>query len=290
MAIAYEESHLRAADGLQLFLALWRPERPRGSMVLVHGLAEHSGRYRHVAERFAGTGLAVYAPEYRGHGRSPGLPGHVDRFDDFVADVDAARARTRTEHPELPLFLTGHSQGGLIALRSALLAPDAVDGLILSSPLLGAHPQVRPGPWLSAAARALSVLAPRLRLANHVDPFLLSRDPTVGAAYAADPLVGRRVSARWYTELLAAIADSHARAPTLAVPALVMVSSEDRVVDPGATARWVASAPAGRVELVRWEGLFHEMFNEPERERVFARMEAWIGGRLAARGAAPPAR
>ncbi len=287
MPFAYEETHLQTSDGLRLFLARWRPERPRGVLVLVHGLAEHSGRYRHVAEWFADRDFAVDVPEYRGHGRSPGLAVHVQRFDEYVADVRAARARAASDHPSLATVLVGHSQGGLIALRSALLEPAGLTGLILSSPLLGAHPSVKPGRLLAAAAQVLSMVAPRLRLPNHVDPALLSRDRAVGAAYAADPLVSHRVSARWYTELLAAIADTHTRAPQLAVPTLVMVSGADRIVDPDATARWVAAARPGLVEHVCWEGFFHEMFNEVERQTVFERMDAWLAGRVDTRQ--PPA-
>ncbi len=279
MPIACDESRIETQGGLRLFLARYGPEAPRGVLIVVHDLAEHAGRYRHLAERFAERGYAVYVPEYRGHGRSPGLQVHVDRFDEFVWDVAAARAQASAEHPALPLFLAGHSQGGLIALRSALAQPAGLAGLIVSSPLLGAHPSVQPGPALAAAARVLSVIAPRLRLANHVDHAALSRDPAVGAAYAADPLVSHRVSARWYTQLLEAIADTHARAGALAVPALVMVSGADRIVDPEATARWVQAAPPQRIEFVRWEGFFHEMWNEPERERVFARMDAWLDAR-----------
>ncbi len=283
MPVAYDESRIETQAGLRLFLARWRSETPRGVLVVVHGLAEHAGRYRHLAERFAGRGFSVYVPEYRGHGHSPGLRVHVDRFDEFVDDVAAARALASAENPSLPLFLVGHSQGGLIALRSALGEPEGLSGLVVSSPLLGAHPSVQPGPFLAAAARVLSVIAPRLRLANHVDPSALSRDAAVGAAYMADPLVSRHVSARWYTELLQAIADTHARAALLAVPALVMVSDDDRIVDPEATARWAKAAPVSRVEFVRWGGFCHEMWNEPERERVFTRMDAWLEAHSVAR-------
>jgi len=121
---------------------------------------------------------------------------------------------------------------------------------------------------------------PTLLFPNPVDPTRLSRDPAVAAAYLADPLVSRRVSARWFTEVTAAIARVHERAPRLSVPVLLMVSAADRIVDPEATMRFARHAPAALLELVRWEGFFHEMFNEPEREEVFRRMDAWLDARI----------
>ncbi|HET7293605.1 MAG TPA: alpha/beta fold hydrolase [Vicinamibacteria bacterium] len=282
MAVQSDETTFPSRDGLRLHLTRWRPAAPRAALLLLHGLAEHAGRYRHVAERFAGRGHAVDVPELRGHGRSPGPRVHVDRFDDFVDDADAARDRLAAERPGLPLFVIGHSQGGLVALRAALRRPSGLAGVMASSPLLGTHPSMRPGPLLAAAARVLDVVLPAVLLPNHVDPGVLSRDPAVGRAYASDPLVSRRVSPRWYFETLRAIADTHARAAELTVPALVMLSGDDRLLDTAAMARWVAAAPAHLVESVRWDGFYHEMFNEPDRERVFARMDDWLERRLSA--------
>jgi lysophospholipase len=282
VAVDSDETTLASRDGLRLHLTRWRPAEPRAALVLLHGLAEHAGRYRHVADHFVAGGYAVDVPELRGHGRSPGPRVHVERFDEFVDDADAARDRLAAEHPTLPLFLIGHSQGGLVALRAALRRPAGLAGVVVSSPLLGTHPSVGPGPLLAAAARVLHAVLPALRLPNHVDPRVLSRDPAVGSAYARDPLVSRRVSPRWYFETLRAIADTHARAGELAVPALVMLSGDDRLLDTAAMLRWVRAAPRELVESVCWDGFFHEMFNEPERERVFARMDAWLERRLAA--------
>jgi alpha-beta hydrolase superfamily lysophospholipase len=280
--IAPEEASLASRDGMRLRLLRFRPAgAPRSALVVVHGLAEHAGRYLHVGDRFASRGHAVYAADCRGHGKSDGLRVHVERFDQFVDDVAAARTRAAAENPGVPLVLVGHSQGGLVALRSALLAPQGLDALVLSSPLLGAHPSVRPSRLLAAAARVLSVVAPRVLLANHVNADTLATDPEVGRAYLADPLVSRRVSPRWYTELQRAIADTHAKANKLARPALVMVPGDDRLVDAAATVRFVEAAPPALVELVRWDGFRHELFNESQRERVFERIDAFLDRRLA---------
>jgi len=274
-AAAHDDGWLQSGDGLKLYWRRWLPQQARAAMLLVHGLAEHSGRYLHVGSHFSERGFVVLALDYRGHGRSEGPRVHVNRFDEFVEDLALLRDKARSEHPSLPLLLVGHSQGGLVVLRSALLSPEALAGAIVSSPLLGVHPSSRPGPLLAAASRVLSIVAPGLRVPNKVDPRLVSRDPAVVEAYRRDPLLSRRVSARWFTSLLEATNDTFARAPSLRVPLLLMSSSHDRLVDPEAARRWASRAPSGLVTYVRWDGLYHEMFNEPEQAAVFERMLSW---------------
>lgn len=287
IGVPQQDGWLPTREGLKLFWREWLPDDPQAVMLLVHGLGEHSGRYLHVASYFAERGFVVLGFDYRGHGRSQGARVHVERFDEFVEDLALLRAKAGAEHPSLPLLLVGHSQGGLIVLRSVLASPAAVAGAIVSSPLLGVHPSSRPGPLLGAAAWALSLLAPRLRLANSVNPELVSRDPAVVEAYRRDPLVSRRVSSRWFTSMLAAVEDTFRTASSLRVPLLLMSSESDRLVDPEAAVRWAKGAPAGLVEYVRWAGLYHEMFNEPEQEAVFRRMQSWWQTRSAGPAAVP---
>jgi acylglycerol lipase len=252
------------------------PSAPKGVAVLIHGLAEHSGRYTHVGEHLAARGWVVHAFDYRGHGRSPGPRVHVDRFDDFLDDTAAVLEAARRRHPGLTVFLVGHSLGGLIALLYALNRPQGLTGVAVSSPSLGTHPSLRPSRPKSAIARLLSVVAPRTQFRTGLDAGALSHDPEVVRAYAADPLVSHSVSARFYTSVGRAMADAHRKAPRLAVPALVMVSADDAIVDGDATRRWLASAPPGMVEAVFYDGLAHELFNEPQREDVLARLEQWL--------------
>ncbi len=265
------------ADGLRLFWRRMVPEdEPAAALLFVHGLAEHSGRYCHVMEFFAGRGYDCLAVDMRGHGRSPGRRVHVARFDEYLTDVRAGHELARAANPGRRLFLIGHSQGGLITLRYALTHPQDLAGIVISSPFLGLHPDARPGAALRLAAKILATLAPRLLLSKPPDPTFLSHDPEVGKAYLADPLVSRKVSARWFTEVTAAHADTLARAGDLGLPALVMQSGDDRLADPAATRAWAAAAPPRLVEFVEWEGFYHEMFNEPEKEQVFAKVESWL--------------
>jgi alpha-beta hydrolase superfamily lysophospholipase len=276
-----EKGWFESGDGTRL---LWRRRRPdsdpRATLLFVHGLAEHSGRYLHVLERFSAAGYDCWALDYRCHGESPGLRVHVERFDEFVEDVAAAHRMVREAVPQGPLVLVGHSQGGLLVLRYVVTHPEGVDGIIISSPFLGMHPDSKPPAALQMVANIISTFSSRLMFSKVADPSFLSRTPGVAEAYVADPLVSSTVSARWFTEVIRAQLDTRERAGKLAVPALIMQSGDDRLVDPAVTRAYAAGAPAELVEYVEWPGLYHEMFNEPEREQVFERMEAWLGKRF----------
>ena len=201
-------------------------------------------------------------------------------FDEYVSDVRTVQRFAAERHPALPLFLVGHSQGGLVVLRHALSFPTGLAGVIVDSPVLGVHPDSRPGTGLKLLATLLSRIVPGLRLPSGLDPTLISRDPAVVRAYVDDPLVTRKVSAGWFAAFREALAAVQTQAGRLAVPALVMAAGDDRLVDSEATRAWAERAPQDRVEFVRWEGLYHEAFNEPEKEQVFRRMEAWLDARL----------
>ena len=276
-----EQGWIQSADGNRLF---WRRHSPEGDaravLLVVHGLAEHTGRYLHVLDHFATAGFDCWAHDYRGHGQSPGPRVHVRHFDEFLTDLAAARRLVTDAQPDLPLFLVGHSQGGLIVLREAVTNPQGLEGIVVSSPFLGMHPDAAPPAALHMVANIVSTFAPKLMFSKVAEPSVLSRDPKIPEAYIADPLVSTTVSARWFTEVLRAQTDTHARASTLSVPALVMQSGDDQLADPAATRSWASNAPAHLVEYVEWEGLYHEMFNEPEKEQVFARVEHWLGERL----------
>lgn len=275
----------RTADGLDLHCRHLSPPEPRGVIVVVHGLGEHSGRYRHTAAYFASQGWAVIRGDLRGHGRSPDAPGggrvFVRRFSDYFHDVDALVAVARQKHPTLPLFVLGHSMGGLVTIGYVLRDPEGLAGAVISSPALDTHPEFRPPLPLRFLVGLLSWLAPAKLFPSDLDTEALSRDPDVVRAYEADPLVSRKVSARWYAEAMKAMKRTRAGAGALRLPMLLMQSGADRLVDPGAPARWAAAAPPGLVEQVDWEGFYHEMFNEPEKDAVRARTMAWLLARLA---------
>jgi alpha-beta hydrolase superfamily lysophospholipase len=279
--VKYHEGWTAAADGTRLFWRRYMPDdKPRAELLFVHGLAEHSSRYGHVMRYFADRGFDCWALDYRCHGKSPGLRVHVDRFDEFLLDIAAAYRLVRAEQTWLPLYLVGHSQGGLLALRHVLIHPEGIEGIIVSSPFLGMHPNAAPSAPLHVVANIISTFSPKLMFSKVAEPRFLSRNPSVAEAYVNDPLVSNTVSARWFTEVLRAQADTLARAPDLTVPALVMQSGDDRLADPAATRAWVEAAPADLVDYVEWDGLYHEMFNEPEKQQVFEKMDGWLDGQI----------
>lgn len=277
-----ETGTLKTGEGLDLFWRSWVPEEPAASLLIVHGLAEHSGRYENTASHFVGRGLACYAFDLRGHGQSGGRRVHVDRFEDYLADVDAAADLVRKNHPGLPFFCLGHSMGGLIVILKSLDHPDGLDGSIVSSPLLAPHPSAEPSAVTRLASGLLSKLAPRLLISSGLDTSALSHDESVVEAYVNDPLVSNKVSARWFTSTMQAAAKARGEAPGLKIPMLLMQSGDDRLVAPDATRIWAGAAPMDLVEFEWWDGFYHEMFNEPGRDRVFARVDRWLSQRLPA--------
>ena len=280
----HHQGRINTEDKLDLVWQSWTPVSPRGVIVIIHGLAEHSGRYKETAEFLSANGWAVYACDLRAHGLSPDPPKagrvHVNRFEDYFRDVDALTALAREQHTELPMYLLGHSMGGLISIRYSLEKPAGLAGTIISSPALGTHPEFKPPLLLKLMVSILSRLAPRLLIASDLDTQAISRDPAVVKAYISDPLVSQKVSTRWYDEILKSMKKAHQGAASLRIPMLLMQSGADRLVDPLAPGRWANATPDGLVDLVVWDGLYHEMFNEPEKDQVRSRLLEWLDGRL----------
>jgi lysophospholipase len=279
----YHRGRVRTEDQLDLVWQSWTPATPRGVIAIIHGLAEHSGRYQETAEFLSSNGWAVYACDLRSHGLSPDLPKagrvHVDRFEDYFKDVDALIGLASETHRDLPLYLLGHSMGGLIAIRYCLEKPAGLAGSVVSSPALGTHPEFKPPLFLKLMVSILSRLTPRLLVASDLDTQAISRDPDVVKAYIDDPLVSQKVSARWYGEIMKSMKKAHKDAASLRIPMLLMQSGADRLVDPDAPGRWAKATPEGLVEPVVWDGLYHEMFNEPEKDRVRSRLLEWLDAR-----------
>ena len=252
----------------------WLPDGDaRGTVVIAHGINEHSGRYEHVAERLVRDRWMVAAPDHRGHGLSGGRRAAVERFDDWITDLDSYIRGILTAAPH-PLFLLGHSLGGLIATVYALRHQDALDGLILSSPSV--MPPAKMSPTTLRAGRFLSRWASNLPVvALRLDA--VSRDPAVVDAYRADPLVHLgKVRARTGAEILRAIDEVRRDISRLHLPVLTVQGTVDLLVDPGA-ARWVDGHVGSEDHTLRiYEGLYHEVFNEPERDVVLDDLAGWL--------------
>jgi alpha-beta hydrolase superfamily lysophospholipase len=283
--VTHSEGQFAGHGGVRLYWQAWRPDgEVRAVVIVAHGYGEHGGRYGNLIERLVPRGYAVYALDHRGHGRSEGPRGHVGRFAEFVADLHALRVRIEDEQRGKPLFLLGHSMGGLIAVRYLLSHGSGLSGAILSSPAFGIHNE--PSRWLEWLGRLLSRIAPRTSFQGNVDPQFLSRDQTVGRAYAADPLVHRRATARFFTEFKWAMRNTQERAAEIRLPILILQAGDDRLVQARATELFAANVGAESKEFHLYPELFHELFNETDKERVFADLERWLDARLAAQLAA----
>ena len=274
---------LTTADGLPLHVQHWPAPTPaRGTVLIVHGLGEHIGRYAHVATHLNGLGWNVVGYDHRGHGLSGGAKGRLNDSDDFVRDlalvIDAARAR----HPGM-LVLLGHSLGGLIAARfvaEELAASPAawhrpVDALVLSSPALDLGMNAVQKLTLAVAGP----LAPNLAVSNGLKPSWISRDPAVVQAYKDDPLVHDRLTPKIVRFILDGGTLAQQRAPQWKVPTLLLYAGSDRCVAPAGSAAFAAAAPVAVVTSQVFAPLFHEIFNEPEKAEVLDVLGKWLAAR-----------
>ena len=266
-------------DGLALVRRDWPSADARGTIVIVHGLGEHIGRYAHVAARLNANRWSVVGYDQRGHGASPGERGRIAAADDLLADLAAVVDAVRAEAPG-PLVVLGHSLGGLVVSRfvaGALESPRPpwqrdVDALVLSSPALAIG--------MTGAKRALlatlEALTPNLGIGNGLDATGISRDAAVVAAYRADPLVHDRIAPRLVRFLADAGPAVLALAPRWQVPTLLLYAGSDRLVVPAGSVAFAAAAPAVVVTARPYASLFHEIFNEPEQDEVLGVLTAWL--------------
>ncbi|HVS44165.1 MAG TPA: lysophospholipase [Candidatus Dormibacteraeota bacterium] len=276
--MTHVDGRFSGAGGVDLFWQAWTPADPRAVVVIAHGAGEHSGRYEHVARRLVDAGYAVYALDHRGHGRSAGRRAFVDRMDRAIADVRTLVGRAASENPGRSLFLLGHSMGGTISIAFAARHQDELAGLALSGPVAVLEAA---SPALRVVASVLSTLTPNLGVFG-VDPSLVSRDPEVVRAYREDPLVFHgKLPARTVAELAAAVGRFPAEVPQIRLPLLVMHGTKDALA-PVAGATMVHERAASTDKTLRlYEGLYHEILNEPERQTVLGDLLSWLDDRSA---------
>ena len=265
------KSHLTTADGLQLQLREWPLADARGTVLIVHGLGEHIGRYAHVAARLNGWGWRVVGYDQRGHGESDGPRGALAQPDDLLQDLARVVDAVRAAHAG-PLLLLGHSMGGLVAARFVAERLRVVDALVLSSPALDAGMNA----FQKLLLAVLGPLAPNLAVGNGLKPAWISRDPAVVQAYVDDPRVHDRVTPRLVRFIVDGGAFERSRAVRWTVPTLLLWAGSDRCVAPAGSAAFAAAAPKSALTARVFAPLFHEIFNEPEQAEVFAALGAWL--------------
>jgi acylglycerol lipase len=279
VAEVHKEGNLPAAGGLSLYWQAWLPEaEPRGVVALAHGGLEHGGRYAHVAARFADAGLATYAIDFRGHGRSVGRRGQIGRMSLLVDDLGRSLSLCGRQHPNTPIFVVAHSLGAMVALDYVTShRPCDLAGLVLS----GTGIDVSAIPKSQAViAKALSAVTPNLGLVR-LDSGLVSRDPAVARGYDRDPLVFRgRAPVRTAAELVSSAERLAPRLGSLRLPLLVLHGQADAVASPDGARMVYERACSADKTLTIYPGLYHEIFNEPEKDVVISDVVTWLVARL----------
>lgn len=268
-------------NGVMLHRTKWLSEgNSKAAVVLVHGQGEHSGRYAYAAKALNAQGFDVFSGDLPGHGRSGGRRGHIRRFEEYLAALAAWIEEAQEHAAGRPLFLFGHSFGGLIAARYAQTAADAsrLAGLVLSSPAFRIKfPIPR---WKQNMGLYLDHLLPMLRLPSGLDQQRATRNEEIARAAAQDPLMVYKVSVRFYNEMLRAQAAALAEAGRIRLPLLLLHGADDEIIAPEESLVFGqrVSSPDKEVRLL--PGLHHEIINEPERDDVLREITGWMDARL----------
>ncbi len=274
------ERTFEGVGGVRIVYDTWEvaDQAPRGVVVLSHGFGEHAGRYHHVAQRFGQAGLVTYALDHRGHGRSGGKRVHVNNLAEYTDDFGTLVGIADREYPDLPKVVLGHSMGGGIVFAYASEHPADYDLVVLSGPAVAAQDDVKP--LVAVVGKALGSVLPDVPV-QQLDANAVSRDPEVVAAYNSDPLVWHgKVPAGVARALLLVGENMPQLARGITKPILVVHGSEDRLIPAKGSEKMVECLGSEDVHLKIYPGLYHEVFNEPERDRVLDDVVSWIEARL----------
>ena len=271
--------HSQARGSSHLYRRTWLPGEPvRAAILLVHGLGEHSGRYEYLARHCTARGFAVHAIDHYGHGKSDGHPGYVERFSVYLDGVAALLDEVHEAHADTPIFLLGHSMGGLIAATLLLERQESFRACVLSGPAFRSDEE--PPAFVMAFVRLLAVIAPTAPLLG-LDPAGVSRDAEVVKAYVADPLVHHgKLSARLIAEMSGAMRSALAHAGQIRLPLLVMHGDADVLTSPAGSQELCDTVSSDDKPLKLYPGLYHEIFNEPEKDQVLDDMTTWLEAHL----------
>jgi len=271
----HEEGTFSGIGNASIYYQAWLPEGdPRAVLIVVHGLADHSGRYMNLVNHFVPLGYAVYGFDHIGHGRSGGPRVYVQRFEAFTDTLGTFLHMASKWQPDKPIFLMGHSMGALVSAAYLLDRQDELSGAILSGPGVKVPKNISRGTIL--AGRILSALAPKAGLLT-LDAQAVSRDPAVVQAYINDPLVHTgKITARMAAELLKTMQRVSAEAEKITLPILILQGGADRLVDPSG-ARLLYETVSSKDKAIKvYDGLYHEIFNEPEHMQVMSYVEGWL--------------
>jgi len=269
----HTESTLSSADGTVLFCQSWKADQQKAVIALVHGFGEHGARYNYLVDALVPQGISIYAVDLRGHGRSPGKRGHVNQWSEFDQDVAGLLQWVKKSEPSAPIFLMGHSMGGLIALHYVEQHPEGLKGIIASAPFLAA---AKLSPLLSIASKVLLRIKPDMNISTGLDVSTISRDMQEVARYATDKLVHGLATPKLDAESRAAIERTHANAGRIQLPILLYHGTGDRLVPIAGTRRLAGALTTADKTFIEYPEGAHESHNDLHRAQVFVEIVKWI--------------
>ncbi|MBU1744295.1 MAG: lysophospholipase [Proteobacteria bacterium] len=271
----HQEGFFNGVRDHRIYYQYWLPEtEPKAVLLVVHGLAEHGGRYMNLVNHFLPLGYAVYAADHLGHGSSEGTRVYVERFADYTDTLVTFHEMIRGWQKDKPVFLVGHSMGGLIGALYLLDHQDELAGAVLSGPGVKVPDDI--SPVTIFAGKVLSILMPRLGLIQ-LEAEGVSRDPAVVKAYETDPLVYRgKITARLGVEMIKAMKQVSAEESRISLPLLILQGGADRLVHPSGAQMLHDGVASVDRKIILYDGLYHEVFNEPEHGRVLRDVEMWL--------------
>lgn len=270
----HAEKMITAPDGMELFLARDIPENPRAMVVIVHGLAEHGGRYDYVVQKLNEFGYGVYRFDNRGHGRSGGKRGYLDDFRKFIDDADLFVEQAAAEHPQVPRFMLGHSMGAFITAGYGVKYPGKLKGQIFSGVVATELPLFDPLKEMDVEK------APETPIPNALSS-LICRDQEVVQAYESDPLVLKETTLKLLTTVIFdGVAWLQENLKSYTYPCLILHGGDDRIVDPASSQYLYENIASEDKRIKIYEGLFHEILNEAEKDQVLADIRSWIDERI----------
>lgn len=265
----------KTQDELLLHAVEWKPDgEPKASILLVHGIGEHAGRYQHVAEYFTQAGYAITGFDLRGHGKSEGIRGHAPSFDHLMDDITQGIGIVRSNFPGLPVFLYGHSLGGSLVINYSITRDSNPAGVIATSPALGITVPIPPAKLL--LGKIMYAVFPTFQMKNGLDPNDLSHDTSVGQRYISDPLVHPYTTARLGLDLINSGSFAIEHASEIHWPMLLMQGTSDKLVSPELTRNFAERAPSQLVTFKEWDGYYHELHNESKKDTVLKTMVDWL--------------
>ena len=255
----------------------WQSEQPKASVIIVHGMGEHSNRYQHLAEMLVAHNLTVTSYDNFGHGKTSGKRGHNPSFDAVLDTLDIVIEKTKTLHPEIPIFLYGHSMGGNVVINYVLRRHKySIHGVIASSPFLKLA--FKPPAWKLFLGKIIQQIAPSLTLGNELDPNHISRDPQQVKNYINDPLVHDKVSPNFSLTFIETGTWAIENAGTLKTPMYLFHGTADKIIDVNGTIKFSERTTKASLKLI--EGGYHELHNDLCKDEILDNIVKWFESQL----------